>query len=259
MFSNKILFFFVMILSAVSCKYETAPQPDYVSQSNYPQEVGNIIVNRCATAGCHNANSAAAASGLNLETWDDMFTGNTNGAVTIPYRSDQSTLCFFTNTDTTLGVAIQPTMPLNSAPLSKSEYKLLSDWIDAGAPDKNGVIKFSGNPQRKKFYVANQGCDNVAVFDAEQKVIMRYVDIGMTGATEAPHYIKLAPDGQYWYALFYAGNIFQKFRSDNDSLVATCIIDPGQWNAISITPDSKKAYISDTGNGRIAQIGRAHV
>ena len=70
-------------------------------------------------------------------------------------------------------------------PLSKAEYYTLRDWIAQGAPDKNGNVMFSENPLRKKFYVTNQGCDNVSVFDDGRKVIMRVVDVGTIEQTLA--------------------------------------------------------------------------
>ncbi|MBL0342372.1 MAG: hypothetical protein IPP71_16580 [Bacteroidetes bacterium] len=96
------------------------PQPAF-NDGCYPPAVAEIIVKKCATSGCHNTISKDAASGLDLSTWENMFLGNGNGATVVPYRSDQSTLCYFTNSDSALGIVQLPNMPYNETPLSQVE------------------------------------------------------------------------------------------------------------------------------------------
>ncbi len=221
----------------------------------YPPDVAEIIVKKCATSGCHNTQSKDAASGLDLTTWETMFAGNRNGAVTIPYRSDQSTLFYFINTDSTLGPVQKPNMPFNGTPLSLAEILTIRNWIDAGAPNCNGQVKFADNPNRKKFYVANQGCDLVGVHDAVTKVIMRYIDVGNSPAIESPHMIKVSPDGQYWYVAFINSNVLQKYRTSDDTFVAEAQISQGAWNTFAISPDGTKAWVVDfSPNGRVAYV-----
>ena len=92
--------FIVSVGSIQSCKYDVDPEP--FDDGCYPPEVAEILVKKCATSGCHNTISKDAASGLDLSSWEAMFQGNRNGAVCVPYRSDQSTLFFYINTDTQL-------------------------------------------------------------------------------------------------------------------------------------------------------------
>src|SRR5690348_4450354 len=100
--------FFLFSISSCNCdKDDEDPQPAF-NDGCYPAPVAEIIVKKCANAGCHNTQSKDAASGLDLSTWEKMFEGNNNGAAVIPYRSDQSTVCYFTNTDASLGVVQQP-------------------------------------------------------------------------------------------------------------------------------------------------------
>lgn len=120
-------------------------------ESGYPKEVDAIITAKCSISGCHNDKSKGAAAGLALETWDHLFEGSRGGAVVIPFRSDFSTLFYYVNTDSTLGLTLLPTMPIGRPALSRSEVLTLRDWIDQGAPDKNGFVKFSDNPARKSF------------------------------------------------------------------------------------------------------------
>jgi len=227
----------------------------FLEESGYPKEVGNIILKSCAIKGCHNDASKDAAAGLSLSSWDRMFEGGRGGAVTIPYSHKLSSLFLFTNTYKDLGAANHPTMPINSAPLSKEEVIILRDWIDAGAPNNKGFVKFSDNPNRKKYYVVNQGCDLVTVVDQETGLIMRYVKVGRTAQTEAPHNIKISPDGKYWYVIFVNGDVIQKYRTSDDSFVGEINIGLGSWNTFTITSDSKKAFIADFNtNGVIAYV-----
>jgi len=126
-----------VVVSVAGCKEDKA-DPEPFNDGCYPPEVAQIIVKKCATAGCHNTISKDAAGGLDLSTWESMFLGTRNGATTIPFRSDQSTLFYFINTDTTLGIVQQPTMPFNSAPLTPAEVLIIRNWIDNGARNCRG-------------------------------------------------------------------------------------------------------------------------
>ena len=235
------IFLLLCVIAFTACTSEKA-SPDY---NQFPEAIGKIIINKCATPGCHNAQSKDATGGLNLESWDKMFEGDRNGATIIPYRSDFSTLLFYTNTYNDLGISLVPMMPYNKAPLTKEEIITLKNWITQGAPDRNGFVKFSDNPNRKKFYVTNQGCDVVTVFDEETGLPMRYIDVGKIVNTEAPHMVKVSPDGQYWYVIFYAGSTIQKYRTSDDSFVGEIDIGNANWNTFAITSDSKKAFCVD--------------
>ena len=230
------------------CTYDK--KEDLIPKSGYPEPVANILVKKCATAGCHNTISRANAGGLGFTTWDLMFEGGRNGTSIIPYCTDYSYMLYFINTDSTRGETLLPTMPLDQGVLTDNEYNLLHDWIANGAPNKDGQVKFSDDPDRKKIYCCMQGCDQVAVFDAASKVIMRYVPVGINpNQIEAPHMVRMSPDGEYWYVVFYSGTAVQKFRASDDSYVGSIDIGPGQWNTIMISPDSKKGFVNSTDPG----------
>ena len=127
--------------------------PQIFLQGDYPPEVAKIIVNKCASSGCHNDASYQGAADLNTSTYANLFKGSSNGSPVIPYRSDFSSLCYFINTYAEYGLTNIPTMPLNNKALTKDEVKTIKDWIDNGAPDVNGNIMWSDNPVRKKYYV----------------------------------------------------------------------------------------------------------
>jgi DNA-binding beta-propeller fold protein YncE len=66
--------------------------------------------------------------------------------------------------------------------------------------------------------------------------------------------IKISPDGQYWYVVFVANNILQKYRTSDDSFVGEVTLGTDiNWNTLTISNDSKKAYcVSWQANSRLA-------
>lgn len=230
---------------------------------NYPEAIDKIILNKCAVPGCHNDVSKDAASGLSLVSWSKLFEGTRNGAAVIPYSHKQSTMFLFCNTYDELGVSIKPTMPVNAEVLSKEEVIAIRNWIDVGAPDENGIVAFSDKPQRSKYYVCNQGCDLITVFDAETDLPMRCFEVGQfKNRSESPHQVRVSPDGKHYYVIFLNGTVLQKFRTSDDSFVAQAYIESGSWNTFVITKDSKYAFAVDysandgpaPGQGRVKYI-----
>ncbi len=252
----------MLVLTAIvytGCKRDV-PVIDLVS-AQYPAKIGNIILTQCAVSGCHNTLSKDAAAGLDLTSWSTMMQGDRNGAVCIPYAADYSTMFLYTNTHSDLGAMAEPTMPLNGDPLSREQVKTIRDWINAGAPNADGFVKWSDNPNRQKHYVTMQGCDVVCAIDAESKLQMRYIPVGATSSVESPHNIKISPDGLYWYCSFTAGRYLEKHRTSDDALVARILLGPtdsaaaGSWNTFSISPDSRYAWVIDwSPAGRIAWV-----
>lgn len=253
---RKLIFFSLLFFALTgvfnSCRKDA---PLHVpGQSGYPLHIEKIILGRCAVSGCHNTESAEAASGLDLTTWELMFRGNRSGAVVIPYWSELSPVFLFTNVYHELGNMSTPTMPLGREPLSKDEVVQIKEWIAQGAPDANGFVKFSDNPNRKKYYITNQGCDLVAVIDRESELQMRYVKVGHSESAESPHRVLVSPDQQHWYVIFINSNVIQKYRTSDDSFVGEANIGSGSWNTFAITPDSKFAFVSDFATGIIAYV-----
>lgn len=232
-----------------------------IAESQYPEEVGKIMLTKCAVAGCHNTQSKDAAAGLDLSSWSKMMEGDRNGAVCIPYSHEYSTLFFFCNSFSDLGPVVQPTMPLNADPLTREQVTMLRDWIDAGAPNRDGFVKWSDNPNRKKYYITNQGCDVVCSVDPASNLQMRYTPVGADAAIESPHMVRVSPDGEYWYTCFIAGRYLEKHRTSDDGLVGRILLGPtdsaaiGSWNTFVISNDGRNAWVVDwSPNGRIAWV-----
>jgi DNA-binding beta-propeller fold protein YncE len=244
------------LLFVVTCKKDKG-----IVSNGYPDDINKIVQTKCATIGCHTAKSKDGAAGLAMETWEQLFAGGRSGAACVPYSHEYSLLFLYCNTDSSAGAVNLPTMPYNKPPLSKSEMKALTAWIDNGAPSSDGKIAFADNPDRKKFYVANQGCDVVTVFDVASLLQMRYIPVGVTqgGPAESPHMIKISPDGKYWYACFSNnGSVLQKFRTSDDSYEGKAAIGMGYWNTFTISSDSKYAYAVDwesmSNNARVVPV-----
>jgi len=253
----KKIFFIPVVLIAVIVLSDCRKDKGLAIYGSYPNDIGKIMVLKCATAGCHNDASYKASADLNLSTWETMFQGSSNGSSVIPYRSDFSSLCYFINIYPELGPVNIPTMPYNKGPLSKEEVQTIKNWIDAGAPDINGNVKWADNPARKKIYMTNQGCDVVTVFDAETQLPMRYITVGKDASTiEVPHMIKISPDGQYWYVIFTNGSVLQKYRCSDDAFVGEAYLGPFfDWNTFVISEDGTKAYcVTWVSNSVIASV-----
>lgn len=253
---KKMFFIYSVICSFVifnlsSCSSEKGI-PDY---NNYPDDIGKLFFTKCSTPGCHTDASKDAAGGLSMESWDKLFEGGRGSAVIIPFMHDYSTLFSYINTFSDLGITNTPVMPYNKINLSRNEVELIKKWINNGAPSRDGFIKFSDNSNRKKIYVANQGCDVVTVFDQETLLPMRYTDVGNSGGIESPHMIKFSPDGLYWYVVSLQGNSLQKYRASDDSFVGEAFLGVKNWNTFSIDNNGQKAYVVDwSANGDIVEV-----
>lgn len=221
--------------------------------SEYPPEIAAILINKCATSGCHNSESKEAAGGISLETWSDLFKGGRSGAVVVPFSADYSTLLYYVNVDSLLGLRLEPQMPYNGTPLSTQEYAVLKNWILIGAPDKNGFVKFSDNPNREKLYVTNRASDLVNIIDINSGLIMRCIGVGSIPSIESPHMLRCSDDNKYWYTIFYSGTKLQKFSAADNSFLSEVELGVSSWNSISITSDNNKAFVT-SGSGNVAVV-----
>ncbi len=249
------IFLIPTILLSYSCTKDEG-RLDY-TPSGYPQEIGEIIVKKCATSGCHDDISKEAAGGLSLTSWEKMFEGSRGGAVIIPFRPDYSTLIYYTNSYNEFGsLQLSPKMPLSSEALTFEEIKTLHDWVLQGASNGNGFVKFSDNPNRKKFYVSNQGCDLITTFDAASMLAMRATNVGkINGYVESPHFIKISPDNKFWYVSFLGAGVFQKYKVSDNTFVAEANIGAGSWNTFVLSSDGKFAYLVDwSSSGKVKRV-----
>lgn len=228
------IWFLAIALSLIGCRKETRLSQD----SGYPERVNKIVQTNCAVESCHTTNGKIGAAGLSLETWSDMFNGGNSGSVVVPFRADMSLVHLYSNTYPELGLSLSPTMPINAPPLDYQSILVLKNWIENGAPSKDGQIAFSA-PHADKFYVVNQGCDEVAVIDAATLLVSRYIKVGVTNAIEAPHAIKISADRKFAYVAFALGSIIQKIDCVTDRVIGSVDIGFGLWNSLAISSDGQ--------------------
>lgn len=213
---------------------------------DYPDEVSRLMRKTCAIKGCHNETSAAAVGGLNLESWEKLFEGSRGGSPVVPYSPELSYLLYSVNTDASLGPVLTPTMPYLQDALTPEEYDLLWQWIDDGARNAEGEERFPPDPNRKKWYVGHNECDQVAVFDAESRQVMRYIDVGDRENTiELAFDIEVTPDGEDWLLVFTGTNDhIERYSTLTDEKVAHITLGHFGWNTLTFSPDSKFAFVA---------------
>lgn len=239
--TSGLIFFSFWFLFFTSCTQEPT---NYSGE--YPDDVRLIIENKCATAGCHNEKSFTNAANLRLDRWEHLWKGSGTGSVLIPYNPANSSLLYFINTDPAQGPVLLPQMPLNMPSLSQAEYATIKAWVAAGAPDKTGKIPFAANPdKRQKIYITQQGCDLIAVVDAESNLIMRYIDIGTQPGIEIAHCVRFSPDGKFAYVSFTKGQYIQKIDVESDAVVGSVFLGAGSWNLFKLSDDGKEMAVSD--------------
>lgn len=213
--------------------------------SGYPEEIADIMLNSCATTGCHNAISAPAAGGLNLESWSDLFEGARGGSPIVPFSPNQSYLLYSVNTDTTLGPTLSPTMPFNQPALSSTEYAALWNWIYDGAPDAQGKVRFPPQTQRRKWYVGHQICDQVAIFDAESRQLMRYLDVGQDPEiVEYVFDIQISPNGEDWFVVFFGPQDYiSRYSTRTDEKITDIEVGWLAWSTLTFSKDGKLGFL----------------
>ena len=230
----------------IACKHDANNLKPPTVYSNFPTEVGHIMETKCAVPGCHNAKSYTGAGGLLLDSWEHLFDGGSSGAVVVPYSPIFSSLLYFINTNEDSGLTQEPLMPVNSEPLSADEYKIIKDWIAAGAPDANGNIPFADNPNtRQKIYAIQQDCDVLTVIDAEKNVVMRYLSMGKLASQESMSDLQISPDGNYLYVSYWFSSMLQKIDTRTDKIVAEVDLGDVFWGALYLSNDGRKLVVSN--------------
>ena len=225
----------LVILAVGSCKKNRPPNIDH----GFPEDVAELLRENCATSGCHEPTSFEGAGGLNLNTWDDLFTGARGGSPVVPYNPEASYLLQALNTDTNWLPQLLPTMPLGGEAYTPLELQVIIDWINDGAPNANGEEPFPPQADRTKWYVANRRCDEIGVFDAASGQVMRVIPIGNDGgAIEEPMNVVLSPDQQRLYVSFlYWNPHIEVYNTLTDEPVMDIELDRHGYSHLAISPD----------------------
>jgi DNA-binding beta-propeller fold protein YncE len=238
--NNQLFSTLLLVLLTWGCKHDVNEvEPHY--WGGYPEEIGNLLLTKCATAGCHNEKSHVAAAGINMESWERLMQGGKNNAALIPFSPTQSTLFLFTNTFTDIGPIALPTMPYGQPALSKRDVLLIQRWIENGAPSASGIVRFHDREERKKAYVLNGLCDAVSVIDLESKLLMRYIKLPPSNTTDFPEKVVVAPNGKQWYVLFASGKLLQ-YSTQTDQQTGAMLLGDGLWRSLVIASDGQTGY-----------------
>ena len=233
-FSGVLLGVFVQGCTTKESPVSTAPI-DYgsITTIRYAEHVQPLLSASCALSGCHDA--ATKAAGLSLMSWSDLIKGSRFGEVVIPFQAQHSLLSMLFD-----GTALRKAHPaLGGVGLSNDQVTFLKRWINGGAKDDGGNVPYAHSIN--KVYCPNQSDDNVAIIDADNQVVIKYVNVGNSPANDAPHFI--VANQHYWYVSLIGGGQVWQFDAHADTLVKTVIV-PGSPALLSLTPDGEKLYVS---------------
>ncbi|WP_337873289.1 hypothetical protein [Ignavibacterium sp.] len=237
---------FLSIIAFTNCSEEKpteiSPPIDETNNGFESREVAEILVNTCATAGCHVGSSPAG----NLATTDynSLLKGAVNtssghqaefeGEVLIPFNSEKSLLYQMIKGNVT------PASPHQNLNLTDSQKEKIREWIDNGAKNFSGVIPFQ-NPSYRIF-VCNQSSDVISVADGDNKVVSRIADVSvLSNNIDAPHMVK--EFGEYYYVtLISAGRLLKIRKSDNQIIAFTSGLEKA--GMVHLTSDGSYAFVS---------------
>ena len=205
---------------------------DRITTIKFTQHIQPLLNEKCATSECNS--DAVHSAGLSLASWNSIVKGSKNGEVIIAFNAERSLL-----TNLFDGTAHRKMHPALEKELRTTERNFLKRWINEGAKNSSGVSPFQNMTQ--KLYVPNQGEDVVAVIDTDSLVVARYVNVGVSPATDAPHFI--VAQGNFWYVSLINTGKIQKFDAHADTLVASGNV-VGAPALLALTPDGSKLYIS---------------
>ncbi len=239
---------FLVLLSFQSC------EQDFVTPSgnnlytdvqkifNTPYTSSSIT---CSTPSCHAGQNSAA--GLDLTNWQSILNGSDNGTMVIPFNGFWSHMVSYLNSDTNLApVTIDSLFPQYHK-IPQQDVETIFNWIKEGAKDETGQIAFSNVPTNEKGFITNQAADLVAVIKQDTRQVIRLIPVGGSNSLDAPHYIKLSPDMNYFYVSLIQEGYVEKYSVSDYSIVGrTQTGQAGQSPAhIEISPDGLHGYITN--------------
>lgn len=234
----------LLMLLSTSCVWDNM-QESRMEEANYPDEVGEIIVNSCAISGCHIGEDAPES--LDLSTWSLAFEGSEFGSVIIPGTPQWSHMFQHVNTFEDLGIRALPTMPIQEEDrLDRAEVTIIKDWIEQGAVSRKGENHWAPHESRTsgKLFTLCANSDLVAVTDIATNLIMRFIPVGQNpNSLEAPHFLTLSPDEQFMYITLISGNALEKYRTDTYELVGRVALSASPA-LVEISSDGTRAIVS---------------
>ncbi|HIF38712.1 MAG TPA: hypothetical protein EYQ69_05800 [Gemmatimonadetes bacterium] len=221
----------IAVTELAESRTNTLPNSQIYYKSDQYQEVQEILNGKCVS--CHSG--PAAARGLELDSWEHILAGSKHGEALIPFDAERSLLSEIT---TKLVGGPHPE-ELGEPGLTDDEKSFLNNWIDRGAPSREGLIAFAD--AEHLLYAANQGDALISVIDMESNLVIRTVDLQELGfsANAQPHHIAVEPDGSYWYVSLISDNAILKFDRSNTLIDKLTFERPG---LLALDPNTNKLY-----------------
>ncbi len=212
-----------------------------ISMISYTEHIQPIFASGCAFSGCHADNpneeepspededvpedddggglhfqkTSHTGSRIHLTSWEELMSGDRNGAVVVPFKSTKSHLLFHVNYDTLIAPVSSPHMPKTGVNLPDEQIQLLKRWIDEGAQNDIGAIALTNNPEGR-ILVTNQADDLVTVIDRKTSLVARYIQAGVadtrTQQPHAPHNITVDSMNDCYYVNVVSAGKILKFR-----------------------------------------------
>ncbi len=100
----------------------TATAPGVSSEVSFSKDILPVLQSRCIN--CHGGQRTS--EGLDMKTYESLMAGSQNGSVISP--GDAANSSFVT-------LAAEGKMPKRGPKLTPAEVQLLTDWVNAGAPN----------------------------------------------------------------------------------------------------------------------------
>ncbi|MFZ1517588.1 MAG: hypothetical protein WAU11_02370 [Ignavibacteriaceae bacterium] len=241
-----LILFCTIILAFAGCEDNPKDPVRYID-SNFngfeKYEVAEVLINNCASAGCHIGSTPAGD--IALDSYYSLVKGavhsssnhnHTNtfeGEVVVPYNAEKSLLYQMIMKN------VSPIIPHDGINLTNSEKEIIKNWINEGVKDFNGSV--TSNNSSYRVYVCNQSSDIISVIDGDKKVVSRLIDVNFNSTIDAPHMVK--EFGDYLYSTIISAGKFLKIRKSDNQIIGEVngLEKPGM---IQINSTGTKAYIS---------------
>jgi DNA-binding beta-propeller fold protein YncE len=226
-----------------------------VTTISYDTHIQQIFTSSCAVPSCHVGPVVPVGSGLprithdpqfSLKSWEDLFYGEKEKSIAVPFRSSKSDIIFHTNNDTTLAPVALPHMPLAGFNLPVEQIGVVMRWIDEGARNESGEVPFPVSPAGRIISVCASE-DLLAVTDVATNFLARYVPVGREANPVlpfgSPHHVKIDPQGEFFYVTLINAQQLWKFNATTYELVGTVSI-PFQPADVALTSTGDSAYVT---------------
>ena len=240
----------IIVVSINSCEQDfVSNNPDIVE---FPPEIKAIFDTpftqtnlSCSTPSCH-GNDNSQSGGLNLVDWQKAMNGSDNGTMIVPYNGFWSHLYSVVNSDTLVGPVSLVSFS-DQHKISAQNVATLKNWMDEGAKSEDGQVAFTSIPKEEKCLITNQASDLVAVLQADYKKIIRLIPVGGSNTLDAPHYVKISPDKNFFYISLIQEGYVEKYDINIDfPFTKSDRLQVGTSPAhIEISPDGLTGYVTN--------------